>query len=187
MGIFPGSIFLNGTVGVGKTTVAASIGKALQQLGTAHAVIDLDAIRRAWPAPAGDRFNHELELVNLASLVENYAKAGIGTFVMAGVIEDAGEIQRYRHALRGRELRVCRITAHESVLRARLTSRHRDDQDGLRWHLNRATELDSILAKQSLDDFVVDSSDRSAESVAREVLNLAALQGDSQQSGSRLI
>jgi ribose 1,5-bisphosphokinase PhnN len=92
------------------------------------------------------------------------------------VIEDAGEIQRYRHALRGQPLRVCRITAHESVLRARLTSRHRDDPEGLRWHLSRATELDSILAKQALDDFVVESSDASAESVAREVLNLVALQ-----------
>lgn len=187
MDSFPGGIFLNGTVGVGKTTVAVCMGKALQQLGIAHAVIDLDAIRLAWPAPVGDRFNHELELVNLASLVENYAEAGIGTFVMAGVIEDVGEIQRYRHALRDRPLRVCRITADESVLRARLASRHRDDPDGLRWHLNRAAELDSILVKQSLDDFVVDSSNRSAEAVAREVLNLVALQGDSQQSASRVI
>jgi adenylylsulfate kinase len=170
---FPGGIFLNGTVGVGKTTVAICIGQALQQLGIAHAVIDLDAIRRAWPAPAGDRFNHELELVNLASLVENYTDAGIGTFVLAGVIEDAGEIQRYRHALQGRPLGICRITADASVLRARLTSRHRDDPDGLRWHLNRAVELDGILVKQSLDDFVVDSSVRSSESVAREVLDLA--------------
>lgn len=185
MDSLPGGIFLNGTVGVGKTTVAVCIGNALQQLGIAHAVIDLDAIRRAWPAPAGDRFNHELELVNLASLVENYVEAGIGTFVLAGVIEDAGEIRRYRHALRGRRLRVCRITAPESVLKARLTSRHRDDPDGLRWHLNRAIELDSILVKQSLDDFVVDSSTRSAESVAWEVLNLAGLQGDSQHSASR--
>ena len=174
---FPGCIFLNGTVGAGKTKVAVSIGTALQQLGIAHAVIDLDAIRRAWPAPAGDRFNHELELANLASLVENYAEAGIQTFVMAGVIEDAGEIQRYQHALQGRPLMVCRITAHATVLRARLTSRHRDDPEGLGWHLNRAIELDNILAEQSLDDFVVDSTDRSAESVALEVLDLADLHG----------
>lgn len=160
--------------------MAVFIGKALQQLGIAHAGIDLDSIRRAWPAPDGDRFKHELELVNLASLVENYAEAGIETFVMAGVIEKASEVQRYRHALQGRLLRVYRLTAYECVLRARLTSRHRDDPDGLRWHLNRAIELDNILVKQSLDDFVVDSSDRSAESVAREVLNRAALQEDPQ-------
>jgi adenylylsulfate kinase-like enzyme len=181
---FPEGIFLNGTVGVGKTTVAVCIGQALQQLGIAHAVIDLDAIRRAWPPPAGDRFNHELELVNLASLVENYADAGIGTFVMAGVIEEAGEIERYRRALQGRPFGICRITADASVLRTRLTSRHRGDPDGLRWHLKRAVELDSILVKRSLDDFVVDSSNRPAESVAQEIL--ACLQGDLQPSASRL-
>jgi dephospho-CoA kinase len=179
MNSFAQGIFLNGTVGVGKTTVAVCIGKALQELGIAHAVIDLDAIRRAWPAPAGDKFNHELELVNLASLVNNYVDAGIGTFVMAGVIEDAGEIPRYRDALRGRPLEVCRITAPQAVLRARLTNRHRDDPEGLRWHLSRAIELDGILVKQSSEDFVVDSSGRSAEWVAQEVLDLVGLCADS--------
>lgn len=54
MDSFPGGIFLNGTVGAGKTTVAACIGKALQRLGIAHAIIDLDAIGSAWPGPQGD-------------------------------------------------------------------------------------------------------------------------------------
>ncbi|MGO4254184.1 adenylyl-sulfate kinase [Paenarthrobacter sp. TAF1] len=163
-------IFLNGTVGVGKTTVAHCIGDALEEIGIAHAVIDLDAIRCAWPAPVGDKFNHEIELINLASLVKNYANAGIETFVLAGVIEDAKEIRRYRHALGGKPLDICRITASEAILRERLTGRHKNDPHGLRWHLDRAGELDDILTERSLDDFVVSSSGRSAESVAQDIL-----------------
>ncbi|WP_248760540.1 AAA family ATPase [Pseudarthrobacter sp. SSS035] len=169
-------VFLNGTVGAGKTTVAGCIGRILRQKAVAHAIIDLDSIRQAWPAPPSDRFNHELEMVNLASLVENYADAGVEAFVLAGVIEDATEIPRYRKALGGRPLKVCRITADESVLRTRLNARHQNDPDGLLWHLNRAIELENILVKQSLDDFMVDSSDKSADVVAREVLELAARQ-----------
>lgn len=170
---FVGSIFLNGTVGAGKTTVAGCIGRILRQRAVAHAIIDLDSIRQSWPAPPNDRFNHELELVNLASLVGNYAEAGVETFVLAGVIEDATEIPRYRKALGGRPLGVCRITADDSVLRSRLNARHQSDSDALLWHLKRAVELENILLTQSLDDFVVDSSDKTAEVVAREVLELA--------------
>lgn len=167
---FERGIFINGTVGVGKTTVAHCIGNALEELGIEHAVIDLDAIRCAWPPPVGDKFNHEIELINLASLAKNYVKAGIKTFVLAGVIENANEIRRYRHVLGVKALDVFRITASEAILRERLTARHQNDPDGLRWHLDRAGELDGILTEQSLDDYVVNSSGMPAQAVAQEIL-----------------
>ncbi|MDR6989252.1 adenylylsulfate kinase-like enzyme [Paenarthrobacter nitroguajacolicus] len=76
MDTFPGGIFLNGTVGVGKTTVAVYVGKALQRLGIAHAIIDLDAIRHAWPAPAAlTKYarNWQLERTNSALGLGNAA------------------------------------------------------------------------------------------------------------------
>ncbi|WP_285724472.1 AAA family ATPase [Psychromicrobium xiongbiense] len=167
-----GGIFLNGTVGAGKTTVADRLGDALKQRGIAHAIVDLDAIRRAWPAPLGDRFGHELELANLKVMAANYALAGIDTFVLAGVIEDPAEIERYRQALGGRPLLICRITAREAVRRARLAARHQDDPQGLEWHLHRTTELEGLLVETALDDMVLDSSDRSADAVAGEILDL---------------
>ncbi|MFF2296190.1 AAA family ATPase [Arthrobacter sp. NPDC058127] len=172
---FREGIFLNGTVGSGKTTVADCIGEALEVLGIAHAIIDLDAIRRAWPTPKEDRFNHELELVNLAALVNNYTGAGIEAFVIAGVIEDASEVKRYSRALGGRPLRVYRITASEGVIRTRLMKRHQGDPKRLGWHLARSVELENILINESLDDVVLDSTDRTPESVAREILELAGV------------
>lgn len=71
------SIFLNGTVGAGKSTVATATGQLLSQRALPHAIIDLDYIRNAWPAPLNDRFNHELELSNPASMAGNFAEASI--------------------------------------------------------------------------------------------------------------
>ncbi|GAA1562476.1 AAA family ATPase [Brevibacterium picturae] len=180
------SIFLNGTVGAGKSTVATAIGQILSQRALPHAIIDLDYIRNAWPAPLNDRFNHELELSNLTSMVENFVQANIETFILAGVIESSSEIPRYRKALGNRPLTICRITAQEDVLRKRLVTRHRNDPDDLAWHLDRTIELENILAQQALDDFVVDSSDRVAEEVAQEILEISLSRRDSSNPARNL-
>ena len=95
------TVFLNGTVGAGKSTWAA-LSVLMTESGRHHAVIDLDHIRRAWPAPRGDRFNPELELLNLRDLVVNYRNAGIEHFILAGVVEQATEAPRYEAALKSR-------------------------------------------------------------------------------------
>ena len=60
----PGVLLLNGTVGVGKTTVAEAIGDRLADAGVPGAVVDIDWLRRCWPAPDGDPFHLELALRN---------------------------------------------------------------------------------------------------------------------------
>lgn len=106
------AIFINGTVGAGKTTVAHAI--SAMEPGP-HAVIDLDGIRTFGPSSEEDPFNHELELANLKSLSDNYRKAGATRFVLAGVIEEAPEIPRYISALGSRGLFICRLTANETL------------------------------------------------------------------------
>jgi len=159
-------VFLNGTVGAGKSAVADAL-SAAEPL--THAVVDLDEIRRLTPSPADDRFNRELELVNLRSLAVNYRAAGAQRFILAGVIEQRREVQRYVEALGSTGMLVCRLTARPDVLERRLRSRHRDDPSGLAWHLSRTGELAEILRLEALDDLVLDTSDRGAVEVAREV------------------
>src|SRR6059058_1395561 len=118
------AIFVNGTVGVGKSTLADALSAG--EPGS-HAVIDLDAIRRLVPAPTSDRFNHELELLNLRSLADNYRAAGAKRFILAGVIEAEAEIPRYVDALGSEGMLVCRLVARSGVLESRLRFRHRDD------------------------------------------------------------
>ncbi len=164
------AIFINGTVGAGKTTVAHAIGA--MESGP-HAVIDLDAIRTFGPSSEEDPFNHELELANLKSLSDNYRKAGATRFVLAGVIEDATDIPRYVSALGSRGLFLCRLTASENALSDRLARRHQAEPDELAWHLARAPQLTRILGEQALDDIVIDSSERSPADLAAEIRSAA--------------
>ncbi|GAB3531009.1 hypothetical protein GCM10027403_00680 [Arthrobacter tecti] len=182
------AIFINGTVGAGKTTAAEALGRMLEHEGVAHAIIDLDEIRRAWPAPSGDRFNHELELTNLTSLVANYAATGIETFVLAGVLQDEREIPRYREAVGGRRLLIARITAIEAVRKARIRARHTTDPVGELWHLHRTVELENILEQLQLDDVVIDFTSATPAAIAEQVWNAAHArrsQPASESSGSQ--
>jgi chloramphenicol 3-O-phosphotransferase len=160
------SVFVNGTVGVGKTTLAAAL-SAIESV--AHAVIDLDEIRRLSPAPTSDRFNHELELVNLRSLARNFRRAGAQRFIVAGVVEERSEIDRYVDALGSTGMFVCRLVASPDVLEDRLARRHEGDPEGLEWHRARAGELTRILDDSALDDLVVDTSETSVAELARVV------------------
>lgn len=164
-------LFINGTVGVGKSTVAEALGQTLEKEHVAHAIIDLDHVRRAWPAPPEDPFNHELELTNLTCLVSNYATAGIKIFILAGVIEDEREIPRYKEAVGGRPLMIVRVTANESTRTTRIRTRHARDPnpDALDWHLERTVELEKILVHRRLEDVVIDSSDKAPAVVAEEI------------------
>ena len=78
------ALLINGTVGSGKTTTADAIGTQLRDRGVPHAVIDLDWLRNAWPAPVGDPFNDLIGLQNLESMITNFRSAGIQRFVLAG-------------------------------------------------------------------------------------------------------
>jgi broad-specificity NMP kinase len=168
------SVFLNGTVGAGKSTVAEALSTLETRSGHHHALIDLDHIRHSWPAPEGDRFNHELELANLRDLVVNYRRAGVEHFILAGVVEEPGEIPRYEAALQSSGLLICRLEADADTLTARLRLRHADNPSELEWHLERSGELAAILRAASIDHLVVDTSERSITATAMIVRERAA-------------
>jgi chloramphenicol 3-O-phosphotransferase len=152
------SVFINGTVGAGKSTLAEAMSALETSSGHPHALIDLDSLRRFWPAPPGDRFNHGLELENLRHVAANYRRAGAQHFVLAGVMEEAAQVPRYEEALQSDRVLVCRVVATAEVVAARLARRHADDSHALDWHLRRALELTAILDAAALDDLVLDST-----------------------------
>ena len=167
------SIFPNGTVGVGKSAVADTMSRIEVENRHAHAVIDLDHIHRAWPAPKDDRFSHELELASLQAIAANYRAAGVRHFILAGVIEVASEVPRYGAALGSRGLITCRLDADADVVEERLRRRHDSLSDELVWHLDRASELAAILREAALDDYVVDTSLQSPRQVAESLMRVA--------------
>ncbi|MFD8922623.1 hypothetical protein ACFV0Y_33105 [Streptomyces sp. NPDC059569] len=166
------ALLINGTVGVGKTTVADAVGDLLAEAGTPHAVLDLDRLRQSWPTPPGDRFNFGMLLRNLRSIAGNYLDAGATRLVLAGVIEQHDERKRLSDAV-GVDLTVCRLRAELSVIHKRLAQRHDGEPETLRWHLDRSAELDAILSRFAVDDFTIDTTTRSVPDVAAAVISAA--------------
>ncbi|MFF4815892.1 hypothetical protein ACFY2K_15050 [Kitasatospora sp. NPDC001309] len=173
-GAEPRALLITGTVGVGKTSAADAVGGLLQEAGVPPAVMDLDRLCQAWPAPEGDPFNLGLLLRNLRALTANYRDAGVRRFVLAGVAESIAERDGYRAAL-GMPLQVCRLTADLPVVHGRLRRRHEADNDrgSLPWHLERADGLHRILDQAGVADFTVDTTRLPLPAVASTVLRTA--------------
>ena len=162
------ALFLNGTVGSGKTTTADEVGSLLRDRATPYAIIDLDWLRNAWPPPSDDPFHQDLELQNLAAVASNFRRAGAERLILAGVIESGTARLRYGEAV-GVPLTVCRLIVPLPRLRTRIIARHRagPERD---WHLARAGELDAILDAAQVDDVTVDVDDHPPRAVAAEVV-----------------
>ena len=168
----PSALLLNGTVGVGKTTVADAMGDLLQGAGVPGAVVDLDWLRRCWPSPDSDPFQLELTLTNLSAVARNFRDAGAVRLVLAGVVETQGDRAAHAAAV-GLPLRLCRLRVALPLVRERLTARHHGDPGGLAWHLRRSGELDRLLDIADVDDFTVDATHLSAAATAAAVLRAA--------------
>ena len=161
---------LTGTVGSGKSTVAAEINDALAELKVPNAAVDLDAL--VWQWPSTSKWNNDLMFENLTSLWPNYQAHGATHLILARVLEDRAELDRYRAAVPGAEITVCRLTTAEPLRLERLQERmppgpSRD------WHLARSVELEAILANLACEDFEVENGDRPIREVALEVLSRA--------------
>ncbi len=165
-------LFLNGTVGAGKTSVAQAAAALLAADGVPHAVIDLDWLRFAWPAPAGDPFNRDLELANLTAMVPNFRAAGATVLILAGVIEGSAHRRQYELAL-GSPLVVIRLDAQLTTVRNRLRHRHGSLDPALGWHLHRTGELQAILQTADADDAVISTDGCDVNQVAAAVVGLA--------------
>ena len=170
-----GALLITGTVGAGKTSVAAMVGDLLSQAGVPHAVIDLDDLRRAWPSPPGDRFNVTIAVRNLRAVARNYLDAGAARIVLASVIETQADRDQYQDAL-GIPLTVCRLRVDLPLVQARLTRRH-DGDSALQWYLDRSTELDTILEAAALEDFCVRASDLTVALTAAAVIRAVGWDG----------
>ena len=70
------TVLINGSVGTGKTTTAEALGAELERRSVPGAIIDVDWLRRSWPAPPDDPFQTSLALQNLQTIASNFRHAG---------------------------------------------------------------------------------------------------------------
>ncbi|MEY9969033.1 adenylylsulfate kinase [Streptacidiphilus sp. MAP12-16] len=165
----PYALLITGTVGTGKTSAAYAAGTLLAHAGIPNAVIDLDWLRRSWPAPPNDRFNFGLLLRNLRCVASNYLDPGVTRLILAGVVESQDD-RKHCHEAVGTDMSVCRLRVDLPVVRQRLALRPEGEPEALRWHMDRSGELDRILDQGQVEDFAIDATDLSVAEVAEATI-----------------
>ena len=144
------ALWFNGTVGVGKTTVAAAVANQLAVAGDPVAFVDIDALGELSPSPPDDPFNTRLVAKNLEAVTRNFATAGARTLVVAGVIETQEHLELYESAV-GAPITLSHLVVPLPEIELRLRRRHGEhDPGGLRWHSERAPVLAACLDASGL-------------------------------------
>ncbi len=169
-------LVINGTIGAGKTATAAAVHDVLAQEDARSAFIDADYLCQAAPMPESDAYGQELLFANLEAVAPNYRTRGYGCVVIARVVEDARDRDRYASVFAGpggrAHVSIVRVTASEEARRARIAAR---EPEGY-WRelcLARTVELDDILEDLDLDDGAVSSEGVSRIDVAKAALDAA--------------
>jgi predicted kinase len=161
-------VVVTGPVGVGKTVVAAEVSELLTRAGVAHAMVDMDALRRCFPRPPGDRFHGQLGLRNLAAIWANYRAAGATCLILADVVDNRRDLLAYEVAVPGAAAEVIRLQATLPTLLRRLEVR--ETGASLVWSKQRTAELVEIMERARIEDILINSEGKSVAEVAREVV-----------------
>src|SRR5664279_816960 len=120
-------LVINGAMSAGKTATASAIRDVLGDAGVRVAFIDADALCQARPEPTNDPYQQHLVMLSLASLAPIYRARGYGCIVVARVVEDPEDRDRYARAFAGRvgpaQVSVVRVTAADETRAERITAR----------------------------------------------------------------
>lgn len=161
-------LIITGPVGAGKTSAAETVFDLLSAEKIPCTVIDFDWLTAAYPAPADDRFNFRLGINNLSSIIPNYISLGINLFIIPTVVESREEIETFKELIKGSDIFVIRLTASPATLHKRLDKREIGNL--LDWHKKRAIELIEVFESKHLENMVLDTENKSIESIAKEIM-----------------
>lgn len=161
------AIVITGPVGSGKTTVMATLTEIMEEQNTSCAGIDMDHFRWFFPKQPGDPFGGDVGRKNLAFLAANYRSVGIPVLAIADLVEKEEDRQKLAEALPDFEVTLIRLSVPMHLIEKRL--RERESMDRLPWYLERAPELEHIMAARDVGDIVIDVGERTPREVAAEI------------------
>lgn len=164
-----GILLLTGTVGSGKTTVAAAIGEQLADILLSNAVIDLDWL--GW-VNAGDDFHDYDQLImqNMISIWPNYRAIGVQYLILARALLHREPLDILANAFPNTSITVFRLIASKDTIEKRLSQR--DAGRTLREHLEEMDKMNQLMDKLSLEHATVNNDGLSAEETARRIINI---------------
>jgi adenylylsulfate kinase len=166
----PKILVISGSVGAGKTSTAETMSKQLSKQGLLHAVIDMDYLVYSFPRPKDDYFHRRLGRKNLAAIWPNYEAIGVKCLIIPNVVENQEDVQSIQAAIPDSEILIVRLRAKIETVHARL--HERESGETLKWHLNRAVELTKQLDDAEVEDFVIDTDNKTVDEVADELIKI---------------
>jgi hypothetical protein len=128
----------------------------------------MDGLRAVWPRDPADPFAEELGRANLAAIWPNLLRRGIRWLVLADVVEHRGQRELYQQALPDATVLIVRLDTPLELVRRRLLAR--ETETSLRWYLDRAEELQSIMVNRGIGDLVIDVGSRTPQEIAAVIL-----------------
>jgi hypothetical protein len=161
------TLLLTGTIGSGKTVVAAEVGALLEERGTPVALIDLDWLNWVHLGRAFTRYD-DLLVRNLTAVWPNFLAAGARSFVLVRAVETQTTIDAIRAALPDADLAVVRLVASRATIAERL--RRRDAGAMLAEHLAEAERFSRTMDEASLEGAAVSNDGRTVRAVAADVV-----------------
>ena len=164
-----GILLITGTLGTGKTTVAANIGELLADLTLPNAVIDLDWL--GW-VNAGDDFLAYDQLIaqNIISIWPNYRAVGVRYLVLARALLGRELVDFLLNKFPNTPITIIRLTASKDTIKKRLSQR--DSGETLREHLEEMDEMNKVMDELHLEHFSVVNEGQSINDVSQQVINL---------------
>ncbi len=159
-------LIITGTMGAGKTTVLAEASDILALRQITHAAVDLDALGLAHLPSSGN--NTRVMYRNLQSICKNYASYGVNRILIARAMEDRAELELCRGIIAAAHTVVCRLTASVETMQQRVKMRELGISQ--REYVARVAKLNIILDRAELEDFAINSENRSPSDIAHEAL-----------------
>ena len=165
-----GILLLTGSVGTGKTTVAAEIGEQLADMNLLNAVIDLDWL--GWVNVREDFNGYDrLIMQNLVSTWGNYRAVGVEYLVLARGLLEHKPMDMLKDAFPTSPVIIIRLLASRETVKRRLTQR--DSGKTLREHLKEMDEMNQIMDELKLEYATVETDTISVEEIAQRVITIA--------------
>jgi adenylylsulfate kinase-like enzyme len=163
------AVLITGGLGVGKTSVSVALGDLLGAQGDAGCVVDLDWLCWAWSPTLDSSRIHRLLCDNVRAVMPRLLVEELSRVVLCRALLDDGQVEALRDAV-GLPLRVVRLTTSRAEAERRL--RQRDTGQTLRRHLAQLPSFALAVERTAADAIVVDTTERTPEDVAAEVLAL---------------
>ncbi|MDQ1698407.1 MAG: adenylylsulfate kinase [Frankiaceae bacterium] len=165
----PETVLITGGLGVGKTSVSIAVGDLLEAQGDAGCVVDLDWLCWAWSPTLDSAGIHRLLCDNVRAVMPRLLAGELSRVVLCRAMLNEGQVEALRAAV-GLPLRVVRLTTSQAEVERRL--RQRDSGETLRRHLDQLSAFARAAEQATPDAIVIDTTKRTPEHVAAEVLAL---------------